>query len=132
MEQVEGILGITMINKYPDIEEMIGITFNKVEQLNDDELRFHWDKGTFVFYHQQNCCEGVYIESIVGDLSDLEGTPLLVAEESTDSGDTEYGSETWTFYKFATIKGYVDVRWYGESNGYYSESVDLKYNENTN
>ena len=78
--------------------------------------------------HDQDCCEHVYIESIVGNPLDLIMGEMLVAEEVINTGGNGEGDScTWTFYKFATFKGYVDVRGVGESNGYYSESVDLKY-----
>lgn len=100
-----------------------------------DQITFVTQGGQqFVMYHDQDCCETVSIESISGDLSDLIGTPILLAEEST-SGELPEGhpapdgfrddSETWTFYKLATSRGYVDIRWYGSSNGYYSESVNF-------
>ena len=107
---------------------LLGQTLTSVTQ-DDDEIRFTTATGiTYKLFHDQDCCEHVSIESVVGDLNDLVGTPVLLAEESTSGGgtrDSEDESFTWTFYKFATVKGYVDIRWYGSSNGYYSESVDF-------
>jgi len=111
------------------MNELLGQVVVKAEQLEvdgNDALIFSLQDGrVYMFHHDQDCCEHVYIESIVGDLQDLVGSPLLMAEETIhESKDDNYdGSSTWTFYKFATRKGYVDVRWLGESNGYYSESV---------
>ena len=117
-----------------DIADMVGKVFTSVKNVDDTELVFENDTERFVFFHSQDCCEHVRIEDIVGDLSDLEGIELLKAEETHNlfdmlsSADKKLSeSGTWTFYKFATRKGYVDVRWLGESNGYYSERVDLGY-----
>ena len=116
------------MNTYLGVEELLGKTLAKITQNGDDELYFTTTDGTtYKMFHYQDCCESVYIEDIIGDLDDLVGSPLLMAEEVTESGETSHwgDSSTWTFYKFATAKGYVTVRWYGESNGYYSESVDF-------
>ena len=107
-------------------EDLVGFTFTDVISDGYEELIFHREDGKkFKFYHRQDCCELVSIEEVIGDLKDLIGEPLLIAESASCDDEENSESGTWTFYKFATRKGYVDVRWYGSSNGYYSEYVSF-------
>jgi len=132
----------------------------KVIKDGGDTITFVCDDDTeYALYHDQDCCEAVDIEDICGDLDCLLGTPILEAEEASSDcendlfdfmpyehrkevfknilreGSDEHDryipeSQTWTFYKLATIKGSVTIRWYGESNGYYSERVSFKRTDN--
>jgi hypothetical protein len=110
------------------VNELLGKTLSDVRVDKDlDEITFVCQDGSeYLMYHDQDCCESVYINDVSGELMDLVGSPITLAEESSESGDTDWGSSTWTFYRFATVKGYVDIKWYGSSNGYYSESVNFK------
>ncbi|WP_142627891.1 hypothetical protein [Rhizobium sp. P007] len=109
-----------------DLSTLVGKTLSEVRRSGDEELFFTTQEGeTFKMYHSQDCCESVYIEDIEGDLDSLVGNPILVAEVASKDDPDASESGTWTFYKLATIKGHVDIRWYGSPNGYYSESVDF-------
>ena len=126
------------------LDEMLGEILIDIKN-NGDELIFTTAKNKkYMMYHSQDCCESVTVEDIVGDLNDLIGEPLIEAEGVSFQDPKELpekevmwmtlsgtdlsggnGSNTWTFYKFRTVKGSVTIRWLGSSNGYYSESVDL-------
>jgi hypothetical protein len=117
----------------PQVEDMLGKTLSNVE-VGKEKIVFTCDDGKrFKMYHSQECEESVTVEDVVGEMQDLIGQPLLMSEEVKHVGRNPectpakgcQESFTWTFYKFATIKGYVTIRWYGYSNGYYSESVDF-------
>lgn len=127
-----------LIGPVTTFEGLQGRMLSKIEQ-SDDEIKFYLTDTNYVrMYHEQDCCESVYIEDIVGDLDDLVGTQLLLVEEVQNyepSNETTYDStedhyepesETWTYYRFNTEKGDVSIRWCGSSNGYYSERVDIE------
>lgn len=110
-----------------EMDYLIGEVITNIERIGNDELHFTLENGRkYRMHHYQDCCESVYIEDIIGDLDDLIGATVTMAEEVTESGSNDWDTYTWTFYKFATAKGYVTIRWYGTSNGYYSESVDIE------
>ena len=115
--------------------ELLGKTLLSADKVARDEIIFTTTGNeTYRLYHQQDCCESVEIEDICGDLADLIGSPILEAEEVSNSTDPpktiieDYSGQswTWTFYKLRTAKGAVTIRWYGESNGYYSETADFE------
>ena len=117
-----------MLRKFEDLK---GKTLTDVYiRENDTELVFVLNNGEkYMLYHSQDCCESVWLEEIIGDLRDLVGQPILLVEVATNSEEEPLeradDSYTWTFYKLATNRGYVTLRWFGTSNGYYSESVDF-------
>ena len=66
-------------------EDLKGRTITAIERKEDYALKLTCADGdVFHLWHRQDCCEHVYIEDICGDLDDLIGTPILVAEERTE------------------------------------------------
>ncbi len=112
-----------------NLTELIGKVLVKITgEKGDDEMVFICADGEkYRLYHDQDCCESVTIEDIAGDLNDLLNSPIIMSEcVDGQTPQMESDEGTWSFYKFATQKGYVTIRWYGISNGYYSESVDFE------
>jgi hypothetical protein len=119
-------------------EDLVGKTLVKIEgaERGSGRITLHTADESFVMSHSQDCCESVDVEDVVGDIADLIGEPILLAEEVVSENETPSDvspsedaylgeSYTWTFYKLRTRLGDVTLRWLGSSNGYYSESVNF-------
>ena len=74
------ILAGTLGNTVHIFKSMLKKKFDRVF-VHQGVLIFENEKIQFMFYHQPDCCEYVEIDDIVGNLSDLENSPLLIAEE---------------------------------------------------
>lgn len=115
-----------------DLSQLIGKTLTQVTQNGRESVDFTSDTGErWQMRYEPDCCASCEIEDVCGDIGDLVGSPIVMAEASTNQDkpkDAQYqpDSFTWTFYKLATAKGYVTIRWYGESNGYYSETASFR------
>lgn len=121
------------------LSHLIGLTLKEViVNKQDDVITYTSECGQqFRMLHHNDCCETVYIEDVEGDINDLIGSPILVAETVQDAMQQAMNliiplpekngeCEQWTFYRLATAKGWVVIRWYGDSNGYYSTDVSFE------
>ena len=128
------------------LKEIEGKTLVKITGLRteSDAVKFHFTDGSVMtMEHQQDCCEYVSLCDFEDDIVGIEGATIITADEVTNEGageilemlgaesaaDREKDAEsfTWTFYIINTDRGSLWLRWFGESNGYYSESVDCEW-----
>ena len=111
-----------------NLDKLAGETITDIEGLNlgSETVKIHTANFILEFFHWQGCCERVSIEDFELD-NNLIGATVISAEEVTSDASVDVSeSGTWTFYKIETSKGGLWMRWLGESNGYYSESVDIE------
>jgi hypothetical protein len=80
----------------------------------------------FLIHHEQKCCETVEISGQDGSFDKLIGKPIVEARDNAvDTSEEAADSQTTTTLVFRVDDHAVISRWVGDSNGYYSESVDI-------
>lgn len=111
---------------------LLGQTLASIVNLVDTIVMVTTAGDCYELHHNQDCCETVKVDDIVGDLADVVGSPITMFEEVSnkdieDKPDSDHhDSYTWTYYKIGTAKGDVNIKWFGSSNGYYSEEVNMR------
>ena len=113
-------------------EELEGKIFTDVF-VSNDRIYFFANYGfSYALFHDQDCCEHVFIESIDGDIAtNLPGKRIIEAREAYNSdnkppeGGPHDDSYTWSFYTIRTERDTFTIRFFGSSNGYYGETATL-------
>lgn len=107
-----------------------GLTIKNIVVIDDIIVHLVLENGHIIsLYHDQDCCEEVFIADGLDELLKLKGERLIdistVTEDVSDEDKKCRKSEsaTWTFMNVYTDKDTAQLRWYGSSNGYYSEDA---------
>jgi hypothetical protein len=124
-----------------NINSLVGEVLTHVDEF-DDEILLTCQSGRKIkIFHSQDCCESVGIVDMEGNWKDLIGKIIVDAsEEIVDSDNCNIDdlgiahSESWTRTNvvFRVDGATVISKWVGDSNGYYSESVDFAEIEGPN
>jgi hypothetical protein len=96
----------------------------KINTKEDEILFIDSDDKKYLMWHDQDFNERMYIENICGDLDDILNSPILFVDETII--DNKESHEKFTFYRLATTKGSVTVRWCGEYNSRSSVSFGVE------
>lgn len=112
------------------IEDLVGEVLTHIDTDDSQSILLTTQSGRQILIeHQQDCCESVHIVDTKGNWRELIGKPILWAthKEEAPDDDIDYcESATQTKITFKVDDATVISRWIGESNGYYSESVDIE------
>ena len=116
--------------RHVEFSDLVGEVLDSVDiDRGENQILLTTRSGRrFMVYHEQDCCEKVQIVGQDGNFDNLIGKPLIEARDfAVDTGESEsdYDSQTTTTLVFRVDDQTVISRWIGDSNGYYSESVDI-------
>ena len=104
------------------IIEITGIATNEIIQLkcqSGTTYKIYARGGWMGAENEERPAE---IEDISGDIEDLIGSKLIIAE----CRKSDAVGKIYRFYHFATMKGRVDIRFTSESSEYYGGDVFLE------
>ena len=113
----DGCNGEFVQRKYP----------NKIEGivLHDDVLYILTTYRVFALRHVRNCCEAVWLADGADEIENMVGEEIRKIRIDVSPKGTDEQSITWTFVNIQTNRDSYNLRWVVESNGYYSETIQL-------
>ena len=119
------------------LEVVVGKTITSILGLEEEsqQVQILFSDGSKLnFHHWQDCCEWVclYDFELTTSLDKIIGGVINDAREdgrdaTNDDNECTDESGYWTFYNINTSRGCINMRWLGQSNGYYSEDVSVEF-----
>lgn len=111
---------------YTTFSDLTGKTIVSIDGLDSDHVVIKTECGkTYEMQHFQECCESVSLTEVLGNPSDIIGTPIRYANSDTSDCSNTHECGTRTTFTLSTGDNSLILVWEGYSNGYYGEGVSF-------